>query len=307
MGLKVVRIDEEREQAYQEYVAGYDFAKHARSKNKQVSSLEEHQMSPSFRKGYRRGLNENAVMEGPIDFMRGMGGAVAQKAARPVQAIKRGVQDVVQAGRTASATGDFTKLVQQFAQLLVQRHRLKGMIPQQPTEPDQAPQAAAPAPQQTKPQSAAPEAFRTTSKTARFVPGKHGPEYTFNSFIQDMSGEQINEGMWDFVKGAGGAIADKARQKIDSYAQKNRGWLNDVVDASRDIIQTGRGASAAGDLKKAMAQLEQVNTQALALKKQLLDMMRQFGDNATNILGQAVSTLPRNQRDHVYALLTTKS
>lgn len=307
MGLKIVRIDEDKEQAYQEYVAGYKFAKHARAKNKIVPPEEETKMSDAFRQGYRKGLNEDAVMEGPMDFMRGVAGAAGQKVgqavARPVQAVKRNVKDVVQAGRTASAVGDLSKAVQRLAQLMMMRDKLKAAVPQT-AEPQQT-QQAAPAPQQ-KPQSAAPEAFRTDNKTARFVPGKHGPEYTFNSFIHDMAGEQINEGMWDFVKGAGAAVADKARAKINDYAERNKNWLTNVVGAGKEVIDAGRQASAAGNAKKATAQFAQVDQEAKQQLTAIVDQITKLGANGQNALKQAISTLPRNQRDRLYQTISNR-
>lgn len=310
MGLKVVRIDENRQAAYQEYVAGYNFAKHARAKNKQVSPEEEAQMSPAFKQGYRKGLTEGAVMEGPMDFMRGMAGAAGQKVAQsaPVQAVKRtaqavqqGTRDVVQAGRTASANADFAKLVMQLAQSLAAYDKLKGAMPKQADAP-QDDASAAPAQQPPQQQSASPEAFRTSQKPKGRM-GQHGFEYTFNSFIQDMTGEQINEGMWDFVKGAGSAIAGKAREKINAYADKNRGWLNDVADAGRGIVQAGRDASAAGNARKAAEQLQQVEQQGKQLLAQVVAAMKKMGDNGRQVLGQAVKSLPPDQQQRVIKLV----
>jgi hypothetical protein len=306
MSLKIVRIDENREAQYQEYVAGYNFAKHARAKNKQVSPEEVAQMSPAFKQGYRKGLMEGSVMEGPMDFMRGMAGHVGNKVAQsaPVQNIKRGVGDVVQAGRTASAVGDLSKQVQQLAQLMLQIGQLQKAA-QQAAPAQAAPAQQAPA-QQAPAQSASPEAFRTSGKPKGRM-GQHGFEYTFSSYIQDLSGEQINEGMWDFVKGAGGVVADKAREKISAYAERNKGFLNKVADAGKEMWQAGRDASTAGDAKKAAAQLEQVRQQAKQVLGQIVAQVAKLGDNGDAVLKKAVATLPPQHQQKVYDTIKAKA
>jgi hypothetical protein len=248
-----------------------------------------------------------------MDFMRGMGSATGQKVmqSRPVQAIKRNVNDVVQAGRTASQIGDLTKAVTQLAQLLKQRQQLKAKlqmqnVAQQPQQ-QQAPQQQQQAPQQQKPAGvpakATPAAFRTTDKPKGRM-GQHGFEYTFNSFMQDVyGGEQLNEGVFDYVKGAGAAAGGKIADKLQQTFGSRGGWLTSAVNAGKDIMAAGRAASAAGDLKKAQAQFQEVDAQSRALMKQIVDSLRQMGEAAPQAVSQIVRGLPQQDQQVIARLI----
>lgn len=251
------------------------------------------------------------IDEGPMDFMRGAGAMAGRKVAQsaPVQAVKRGVGDVMQAGRDASAAGDFSKAVINFAQLYAKYMQMKGSMPQQ-QEPAAAPeqQAGTPAGPDVQAKQAeiakarqsratppgAPEAFRTTQKPKGRM-GQHGFEYTFNSFMQDISGEAINEGAWDFVKGAGAAVAGKAREAINTYANK--------PSIFKDMYSAGKAASQAGDAKKQAAEFEQVKQQTLQALQALVAQMKTMGDNGPKVLQQAVAKLPQDQQQAVMGII----
>lgn len=266
----------------------------------------------------------HTLNEGPMDFMRGMGSATGQKVmqSRPVQAIKRNVGDVVQAGRTASQIGDLSKAVMQLAQLLKQRQQLKsklqmqnvGQQPQQAPQQQQQRQEPTMNPAQQRPQrvpaNATPAAFRTTDKPKGRM-GQHGFEYTFNSFMQDVyGGEQLNEGVLDYVKGAGQAAGSKIADKLQQTFGSRGGWLSSAVNAGKDIMAAGRAASAEGDMKKAQAQFQQVeaqfqqvDAQARALMKQIVDSLRQMGEAAPQAVSQIVRGLPQQDQQTIARLI----
>lgn len=232
-------------------------------------------------------IEETVVTEGPMDFARGMVGAMGQKVAqsKPVAAVKRQVSDVIQAGRSASAVGDFSKSVQQLAQLIAQYDHL-GV-------------------------QAEPTVRQTQTAESMTNDADDRRPYTFNTFLQHASGEQVNEGLWDFVKGAGGAIANKARDKISQYAERNRSWLNDVADAGRDIVNSGKAASQAGDAKKAeaqranaKAQQTQVGEQIRTMRQQVVTAYHQLGQNAPTVLAQALEKVHAAQRSRVASVIT---
>lgn len=240
------------------------------------------------------------IDEGPFDFVRGASAAAGSKIANsaPVQAVKRNVSDVVQAGKQASAQGDLTKAVQQFAKLLVKYEKLKGTAPQreEPTmdqQPEQQQQQAAPK-QQAPQRHATPDAFRTTTK-ARGRMGQHGFEYTFDSFLQDLSGEKLDEGVWDFVKGAGAAVAGKVRDKINAYAEQ--------PSVLKDIYHAGKQASAEGNARKATQQLQNVEAETKQALKRVVVMVKQMGDNGQKALGQAGKALPPQLQQRVVRLV----
>lgn len=241
-------------------------------------------------------IQTKALTEGPMDFVRGAGAATGQKIAQ--SGLARGVRDVVQAGQAASAVGDFNNMVVQFAKALALYDSLKNQRPQERQEPTMDPKPQAPAPQQQKPESAAPEAFRTTQKPKGQM-GPQGFQYTFNSFLQDTHGEQINEGVWDFVKGAGAAVGSKIRDKINQYGQK--------ASTITDIYRAGVQASREGDQRRQGQKAEQAKQQALELLQQLVDKLKGFGDKAPQVLANAVAKLPQPQQQRVYKTLARNS
>lgn len=313
MGLKrIVPLGEGRQEDYEEWQRGYNYAKWLRAKNRVATPEEEATYSLPFKQGYRKGLNEAALSEGPMDFMRGMASATGQKVmqSRPVQAVKKQVGDVVQAGRTASQVGDMSKLVIQLAQLAKTRQQLKAKLQsaQVPGQEQQAAPAQQPAQQQRPaavPPNATPAAFRTTEKPKGRM-GQHGFEYTFNSFMQDVYGsEQLNEGVWDFVKGAGQAAGGKIADKLQQTFASRGAWLTNAVGAGKDIVNAGRQASMQGDLKKAQAQLQQVEQQMQALLKQIVASLKQMGDAAPNAVAQIVRGLPEQEQRAMAQLINS--
>ena len=243
-------------------------------------------------------LKVTRIEEGPMDFMRGASGAAGRKVmqSRPVQAIKKGVGDVVQAGRQASAVGDLAKQVQQLAQVLAQYDKLKAMAGASNAQDP----SAKPEPQQ----SAAPAAFRTDAKPKGKM-GQHGFEYTFNSFITDLanSEEQLNEGVMDFLKGAGQAAASKASEKLQSYVGGKGDWLRNAVQGGKDIMQAGREASDTANVEKAAGKLEAVKQQGQVLLKAVVAAVRQMGPTGRNALAQALKNVPPEQQHRVMKLV----
>jgi hypothetical protein len=302
----VTRLGESKDAQHTEWQSGYQYAKSMRAKNKEASPKEEAAFTPAFRKGYRKGLTESIVSEGPMDFLRGAAGETGRKVAN--SGVGRAVGDVVQAGRTASAIGEFEKAVAQFAGILAQRDKLKAALgqvsapdeeqqrqePTMDTPAQAAPTQAAPAQPSKAPANATPDAFRTTQKPKGRM-GQHGFEYTFNSFLQATHGERIDEGVWDFVKGAGGAIGGKVRDAINSYG--------DRPSMIKDIYTAGKKASAEGDLKAMHAKLAQAEAAAKAALTQLIMTAKGFGPKAQQAVQQAVAKLPREQQSRVGALL----
>lgn len=237
-----------------------------------------------------KAVTREPISEGPMDFMRGAAGATGAKIATAArntgQAVKRGVNDVVQAGQQASAAADFEKLVYQFAQAFVQYSKLKGGA----SEPAQQEKPA------DKPSDGVPDQFRTTEKPKGRM-GPHGFEYTFSSFMQATHGERIDEGVWDFVKGAGNAVKSKVSDKINSYA-------NGAGNTFRDIYKAGQEASAQGDKQKEAAQLGQAKQQAIGLLRKIVDIMKQVGgDRSPQMLKNATGKLPPDLRDKVYKVI----
>lgn len=223
--------------------------------------------------------------EGPWDFMRGAGAAAGQKIAQ--SGVSRAVGDVVNAGKQASAAGNFQKALSRFAELLSELEKLRpsGERTQQQEPTAEPPQVPPKQNQQSIPANTpgVAQAFRSERKP-RGVAGKYSMEYTFNSFLQDTHGEQINEGVWDFVKGAGAAVAGKMRDKINAYADK--------PSVLKDIYTAGKAASQAGDAQAQAAKYDKIKQKAIAVRGQLRQMMSQLGPQGPAILAKGLAQFP---------------
>lgn len=115
--------------------------------------------------------------------------------------------------------------------------------------------------------------FQTTNKP-KGRPGKHGNEWTFSSFMAATSGDRIDEGVWDFVKGAGGAVADKVGSAIQKYSEK--------PSIFKDIYHAGVAASQAGD--KAALQKS-----ASASRDALVALIQKAGPQGPDLLTKALN------------------
>lgn len=199
------------------------------------------------------------VDEGVFDFVKGAAQHVGQQ-------VKAGVQNTVAAGQQASMSGQLTKLVAQLYQSISAYNKLKKATG--PQQQQQAPQQQQQAPQQQAPQQATPAAFRTTQKP-RAVMGKHGAELQFSSYLQTLDNDDlITEGVWDFMKGVGGHVAQSMKQGVQS------------------TVQAGQAASSAADLATA----EKNAKQSIMMIVQLLQKMgsgaiEQFKQAAINTAG----------------------
>lgn len=245
------------------------------------------------------GMNKvERLDEGPFDFIRGAAGEVGRGVATAAKTVQRGVGNVVQAGRAASMEAEFEKGAAQLVQLLQQRGAARKPTAQ--AQPQQAAQAQA-KPQQAAPQAAAkPQAQRTaTADKPRMRPGKYGNEYVFSSFLQDISGDQINEGLWDFMGGVKNAAMTKVRDKIEKYGNQD--------SVIKDLYHAGRDASAAGDAAKAAKQSEQVAGQIKALGMKLSSMLQQMGPNGPAVLSKVLKQTPAIHRDTLRAILTKQA
>lgn len=242
--------------------------------------------------------------EGPLDYLIGAGRSVG----RNVSAAGR---NIAAAGQTASITADLAKLLSQFAQVSVAYDKLTA---QQPA-PTPAARQAAPAqqpltlqrmdrrarkPKASKPVTGAPAAFRGAGRPT--VQGAHGPEFRFEQYLQAVMADELNEGAWDFIKGAGGEAVNKARQWVNNYA--NRPSL------IRDLYQAGKNASAAGDAKRQAdqqaASVAQQDTQRQQLEQQRTQLIQQIkallskaGQQAQSVIAAALSKLPQDVQQYV--------
>lgn len=111
---------------------------------------------------------------------------------------------------------------------------------------------------EAKPSDAVPAAFRATQK-----PRIRNGEFVFSSYLMDVDGEFISEGVWDFVKGAAGHVGGQVKQAVGN------------------TVQAGQNASNAADYKQAVATAKQ-------LIQQLGQMLQQAG-NPKQVLQQVFS------------------
>lgn len=244
---------------------------------------------------------QTQVNEGPLDFIRGAGAAAGRHASSAVgnaaRSVAGGVRNIAQAGAAASTQGDLEKAVAKLAALLASINQQDANVEQQPQEnqPRQSDQ-----PKSGALGMGAPDAFRTTTKP-RGQMGKHGFEYTFDSFLQATHGDQLDEGIWDFVKGAGQAAGKQLQSKIDSYASRPS-VLKDIYASGLNAHQTSQRNAEA----KSKAQVQQNIEQTAAHIKQiaaktgpaaLVAAIKKFGGNQTNailkMVGQGDAPAPQ--------------
>jgi len=218
-------------------------------------------------------IEESTLKEGPFDFLRGAGAEAGRRVGGAVanagRAVAGSVNNVVQAGAAASAQADLEKAIASLAALLTKANG----TPQQQAHQQPAAQPPAQEPQ-GNPSDAVPAAFRRTSKP-KGVAGKDGHDFqwTFNSYMQAIHGEQLDEGIWDFVKGAGKAVGAGIRDKINQYAER--------PSVFKDIYQKGLEASQQGDANKA-AQAK------VALQKQIQSATQQVQQLASKVSPQVL-------------------
>lgn len=217
--------------------------------------------------------------EGPIDFARGVAGAAGQKMGSAARGFAKGVtntvSDVANAGRTASIQGDLDGAVAKLAKLIVQYDQLKVSDSEQQNTPDQTTQPQQPSaqpPQQDRNVGGVAQAFQTQGKP-KARPGKHGPEWTFNSFMQATHGDRLDEGVWDFVKGAGAEVGNKIRDKINSYSER--------PSIMKDLYRAGTQASAEGNIRS----VKENTLKQLAL---VIQALKQSGGDPQQVLQASV-------------------
>ena len=247
--------------------------------------------------------------EGPLDYLMGAGRSVG----RNVSAAGR---NIAAAGQTASITADLAKLLSQFAQVSVAYDKLTAQQPApaaaaQQAAPAQTPPAQQPLtlqrmdrrarkPKASKPATGAPAAFRGAGRPT--VQGAHGPEFRFEQYLQAVMADELNEGAWDFIKGAGGEAVNKARQWVNNYA--NRPSL------IRDLYQAGKNASAAGNANRQAnqqaasvaqqdTQRQQLEHQRTQLIQQIKSLLSKAGPQAQSVIAAALSKLPQDVQQYV--------
>jgi len=214
--------------------------------------------------------------EGPLDFARGFG----REGVRQVKnsGIGRAVGNMVQAGRDASAEADakavqtqLIQSVQQLGQLVAKYNQLTGQVPDEVPQGDDLPDNPRPADNGQQPHQqqkdnvkmGVPDAFRTTQKPKGRI-GQHGFEYTFDSYLRQVYGteEQLDEGFWDFLKGAGKEGARAGVEKIKTA-------LNPEKSTLAKMYRAGRQASHDGNVRNIQAKMQQVAAQIAALAEKV--------------------------------------
>lgn len=234
------------------------------------------------------------VNEGPSDFMRGAFGELRNKTAAASQRFRQQASqvgsDIMNAGRQASLRGEVEKLVASIAQMM------------QPETP--APDAARiepsmeQEPQSKQANSAVPSPSKANaSMTVDQNPKYGGPSQPYNyrymqfgEFLsRTYSGEQLDEGMWDFLKGAGQEVGKRISDKLTSYSQR--------PSALRDIYQAGKKTSQVADQRRANDKERnaemQKRVQMSRAMNQLVNLVSQMNPQARNdVLFLSIRKLP---------------
>lgn len=231
--------------------------------------------------------------EGPLDFIRGASGEAGRKVKN--SGLGRAVGDVVRAGRAASAEADANALrgqlgqaVQKLGQLVARYNELNGNPQDENPQDEQrdnpmpADNGQQPHQQQTDNVSSGntmggqAQAFRTTTRP-RGRMGQHGFEYTFDSFMHMTfdDEQQLDEGVWDFLKGAAG---EGVRKMINHYQSK--------PSVLKDLYHAGREASAQGNIRSLQKKIQVQAAQIAALASKM-------GPQGQAAIKAAIQALPQ--------------
>lgn len=191
------------------------------------------------------------LKEGIGGFIRGVASNVGQRIGQSAPA--RAAKDIYRSGQQESAVDDITSSMQKFYRIALLYQQIRSTAAQRRPS---APAAAEPSHQSQlqRPSDATPSAFRTTDKPRGTTNDRGDFAYTFNSYLVDVVGQRLDEGAWDFVRGASRAVGQSVGNKINAYAQRNRGFLNDVVSAGRTASQEAevrKAGEKVGALRKA--------------------------------------------------------
>lgn len=247
-------------------------------------------------------MKSKDLTEGPLGFAAGAAQEIGRK-------IGQAGSSVVQAGKRGSAASEIAKAVAQLAQLLSFIDKTApGMLRNaQPAQQAQNPQQKLELAPKDAPAGAGrvqPKGpFAASQKSKMIDKGDgYGAQYQFNSFMQALHGEKLDEGMWDFVKGAGGAVRDK----INSYADK--------PSVFKDIYAAGQAASAKGDATRSAAKstaaaektqksVEQAKMQAIQMLRNIMQAASQLGDEAPQVIMNAIRKSGGTQQQRIARII----
>lgn len=254
--------------------------------------------------------------EGPLDFLRGAGREAGRQVAN--SGVGRAVGDMVQAGKAASAEGNarkqreqLTAAITQLGQMVVQLQTLQGQPSDENPQDEQrqnpmpADNGQQPAQQQTDnvqsgPASAQPGA---QSSVRRLTPkmaaarglGQNRPRRvgesvgSFEMFLSASFNDnmQLDEGVWDFLKGAGQEGARKVLAKWQDAGKNST--LAQMYRAGMDAHESGKVKS----LEK------KVQAQVAAIKQMIATM----GPQGWPIAKEIVASLPQAEQQAVFNTL----
>jgi gas vesicle protein len=123
--------------------------------------------------------------------------------------------------------------------------------------------------------------------------------YTFGQYMEAIHQDQLDEGVWDFVKGAGGAIRDKIKASVDNYAAK--------PSLLKDLYVAGKTASNNANADRARMAATQVGGQIKQTVVQIKQIIQQMGDNGSQALNTALQNVPPETQKEVKMALGLQS
>lgn len=232
----------------------------------------------------------NQINEGPFDFIRGASSAAKQKIKD--SNLGRNVGDIVNAGKQASEAGDIKKrqrqlaqYVQRLGQMMLDYNRFNNIPPDEnvnsPTDrnPMKTNNQQTPAQQQTD------NVQQTANQQTDQLNNKFAESVTFERFLQSTFNPtltvKIDEGIWDFIKGAS---REGIKKVVDRYQNK--------PSVLKDLYHAGAAASRQGDARSLEGNINKVTNIIVTLYKQL-------GPVGQTTLSSAINDLPPEIRRSV--------
>lgn len=230
--------------------------------------------------------------EGPSDFMRGAFGELRNKTAAASQRMRQQISktggDIYQAGKQASSRAEVEKLIFSIAKMIS-----PSAVPTdaERIEPSMEEPAVKQSTQPTVPSPSKANASMTVDQSPKYGGPSQPYNYRYMQFGEFLShtysGEKLDEGMWDFIKGAGKEVGKKINDKLSAYAER--------PSVLRDIYQAGKKTSQVADQRRSNEQARQAEMQQ---RVQLSRMMNQL----VNLVGQ----MPQQARNDVLYLTIRK-
>ena len=232
---------------------------------------------------YRKYHKDNQVNEGMWDYVKGAGQETSDK----VKRISQPFRDIHAAGQRSSLQGELTRVTQKLAKVIAKYRQIKSQLAQTN-------------------ESIYEGKFEYDKKTGQMGYKKHNEESDRYGLhidgklkrtvygksaadnlkkrdpkFKDAIIKKLDEGMWDYIKGAGQETADKAKQ---------------ISQPFRDIHAAGQRSSLQSDLRK-------YQEMSVGLFDKMTRLITKLGTESKKVVDSALKNTPNGIKLAIYKKL----